>query len=63
MRVAEKSDWKGLKIKKGVGNRKIIMSDEVRHWIGKLRLDIHACSYFKISYGIRNSLYLSNTCT
>jgi hypothetical protein len=28
MRVAEKLDWKGLKIKEGVGNRKIIMSDE-----------------------------------
>jgi hypothetical protein len=28
-------DWKGLKIKKSVGNRKIIMSDEVRHRIGK----------------------------
>jgi hypothetical protein len=28
-------DWKGLKIKKGVGNRKIIMSDEVRHRIGR----------------------------
>jgi hypothetical protein len=34
MRVAEKLDWKGLKIKKSVGNRKIIMSDEVRHRIG-----------------------------
>jgi hypothetical protein len=31
---AEKLDWKGLKIKKSVGNRKI-MSDEVRHRIGK----------------------------
>jgi hypothetical protein len=29
MRVAEKVDWKGLKIKKSVGNRKIIMSEEV----------------------------------
>jgi hypothetical protein len=29
MRVAEKLDWKGLKIKKSVGNRKIIMSDFV----------------------------------
>jgi hypothetical protein len=28
-------DWKGLKIKKSVGNRKIIMSDEVRHRVGK----------------------------
>jgi hypothetical protein len=28
MRVAEKLDWKGLKIKKIVGNRKIIMSTE-----------------------------------
>jgi hypothetical protein len=28
-------DWKGLKIKKSVGKRKIIMSDEVRHRIGK----------------------------
>jgi hypothetical protein len=28
-------DWKGLKVKKSVGNRKIIMSDEVRHRIGK----------------------------
>jgi hypothetical protein len=28
MRVAEKLYWKGLKIKKSVGNRKIIMSDE-----------------------------------
>jgi hypothetical protein len=27
MQVAEKLDWKGLKIKKSVGNRKIIMSD------------------------------------
>jgi hypothetical protein len=35
MRVAEKLDWKGLKIKKSVGNRKILMSDEVRHGIGK----------------------------
>jgi hypothetical protein len=35
MRVAEKLDWKGLKIKKSVGNSKIIMSDEVRHRIGK----------------------------
>jgi hypothetical protein len=35
MRVAEKLDWKGLKIKKSVGNRKIIMSDEVRHRIRK----------------------------
>jgi hypothetical protein len=34
MRVAEKLDWKGLKIKKSVGNMKI-MSDEVRHRIGK----------------------------
>jgi hypothetical protein len=36
MRVAEKLDCKGLKIKKSVGNRKIIMSDEVRHcdWKG-----------------------------
>jgi hypothetical protein len=29
MQVAEKLDWKGLKIKKSVENRKIIMSDEV----------------------------------
>jgi hypothetical protein len=35
MRVAEKLDWKGLKIKKSVGNRKIIVSDEVRHRVGK----------------------------
>jgi hypothetical protein len=28
-------DWKGLKIKKTVGNRKIRMSDEFRHRIGK----------------------------
>jgi hypothetical protein len=35
MWVAEKLDWKGFKIKKSVGNRKIIMSDEVRHRIGK----------------------------
>jgi hypothetical protein len=33
--VAEKLDWKGLKIKKSVGNRKMIMSNEVRHRIGK----------------------------
>jgi hypothetical protein len=32
MRVAEKWDWKGLKIKKSVGNKKIIMSDEVRQY-------------------------------
>jgi hypothetical protein len=30
MRVAEKLDWKGLKNKKTVGNRKIIILDEVR---------------------------------
>jgi hypothetical protein len=36
MRVAEKLDWKGLKIKKGVGNRKIIMLDEVRHRVNIL---------------------------
>jgi hypothetical protein len=35
MWVAEKLDWKGLKIKKNIGNRKIIMSYEVRHRIGK----------------------------
>jgi hypothetical protein len=35
MRVAEILDWKGLKIKKSVGNRKILMSDEVQHRIGK----------------------------
>jgi hypothetical protein len=35
MQVAEKLDWKGLKIKKIIGNMKIIMSDEVRHRIGK----------------------------
>jgi hypothetical protein len=35
MRMAEKLDWKRLKRKKSVGNRKIIMSDEVRHRIGK----------------------------
>jgi hypothetical protein len=35
MLVAEKLDWKGLKIKKSVGNRKIIMSDEVQHRIVK----------------------------
>jgi glutaredoxin-related protein len=35
MWVAEKLDWKGLKIKESVGSRKIIMSDEVRHRIGK----------------------------
>jgi hypothetical protein len=34
MRVAEKLDWKGLKVKKIVGNRKIIMSDEIQHMIG-----------------------------
>jgi hypothetical protein len=28
-------DWKGLKIKKSVGNRKIIMTFKVRHRIGK----------------------------
>jgi hypothetical protein len=28
-------EWIGLKIKKNVGNRKIIMSDEVRNRIGK----------------------------
>jgi hypothetical protein len=28
-------DWKELKIKKSVGSRKIIMSDEVRNRIGK----------------------------
>jgi hypothetical protein len=27
MRVAEKLDWKGLKIDKSVGKRKIMMSD------------------------------------
>jgi hypothetical protein len=32
MRVAEKLDWKGLKIKKSVGNRKIITLDLVRHY-------------------------------
>jgi hypothetical protein len=31
MRVAEKLDWKGLKINKSVGNRKI-MSEKVRHY-------------------------------
>jgi hypothetical protein len=36
--VAEQFDWKGLKIKKSVGNRKIIMSHEVRHRIGKGRI-------------------------
>jgi hypothetical protein len=35
MRVAEKLDWKGLKFKKSVGNRKMMISDEVRHRIGK----------------------------
>jgi hypothetical protein len=35
MRVAEILDWKGLKIKKSVENRKIIMLDEVRNRIGK----------------------------
>jgi hypothetical protein len=35
MWVEEKLGWKGLKIKKGVGNRKIIILDEVRHRIGK----------------------------
>jgi hypothetical protein len=34
MWVAEKLDWKGLKIKKNIVNRKI-MSDEVRHRNGK----------------------------
>jgi hypothetical protein len=29
MLVAEKLDWNGLKIKKSVGNKKIIMSYEV----------------------------------
>jgi hypothetical protein len=33
--LAEKLYWKGLKINKSVGNRKIIMLDEVRHRIGK----------------------------
>jgi hypothetical protein len=28
MRVAEKLDWKGLKMKKSVGNRKIIIGSE-----------------------------------
>jgi hypothetical protein len=28
-------DWKGLKIKYNAGNRKLIMSDEVHHRIGK----------------------------
>jgi hypothetical protein len=28
-------DWKGLKIKKSFRNRKFIISDEVRHRIGK----------------------------
>jgi hypothetical protein len=32
MRVAEKLDWKGLKIKKSVGNRRSIMSEGVRHY-------------------------------
>jgi hypothetical protein len=32
MGVAEKLDWKGLKIKKRAGNRKIIMSGEVRRY-------------------------------
>jgi hypothetical protein len=35
MRVAEKLDWKGLKIKKSVGDRKIMISNEVRHRIRK----------------------------
>jgi hypothetical protein len=35
MRVAEKLDWKGLKIKKSVGNRKIIMSDEDRKGLNR----------------------------
>jgi hypothetical protein len=30
MLVAEKLDWKGLKIKKSVGNRKIIGSERVK---------------------------------
>jgi hypothetical protein len=36
MWVAGKLDWKGLKIKKSAGKRKIIMSEEVRHRIGKV---------------------------
>jgi hypothetical protein len=32
MRVEEELDWRGLKIKKIVGNRKIITSDLVRHY-------------------------------
>jgi hypothetical protein len=35
MQVAEKLDWKGLRIKKGVRNRKIIMLDVIGHRIGK----------------------------
>jgi hypothetical protein len=35
MRVAENLHWKGLKIKKSVRNKKIMMLDEVRHRIGK----------------------------
>jgi hypothetical protein len=35
MWVAEKLDWKGLKINESVENRKIVMSDEVRQRIGK----------------------------
>jgi hypothetical protein len=42
--VAEKLDWKGLNIKKSVGNRKIIMPDEVRYRIGK------GCEYSKRTF-------------
>jgi hypothetical protein len=44
MLVAEKLDWKELKIKKSVGNRKIIMSDEVRHRIGSERVKLQKFS-------------------
>jgi hypothetical protein len=57
MRVAEKLDFKGLKIKKSFGNRKIIMCDEARHRIGKglnpravtsVITKVTSRSYFKI---------------
>jgi hypothetical protein len=37
MRVVEKLDWKGLKVKKSVGNRKIVMSS--RSDIGSERVN------------------------
>jgi hypothetical protein len=58
-------DWKGLKIKKSIGNRKIIMSDKVRRTrsdIGSERVNPHVHIFLFADLFISWTTFHPNNC-